>query len=98
MQNEELRAAHRAFEQESQSLHQRKRTLRAVLDAATESILLLDRDGIIVVANGTAAARFGRAVDDLVGRCAYDLFRPSWPGRGGHSTSRRSAAESRSII
>jgi PAS domain S-box-containing protein len=43
-----------------------ERTLTALMDAATESILLLDRTTVLV-SNATAAARFGKSVDQVRG-------------------------------
>ena len=40
---------------------------RAILDATTESVLLIDKQGTILAINKTAAQRFGRSVEELVG-------------------------------
>jgi len=40
---------------------------RAILDATTESVLLIDKQGTILAINKTAAQRFCRSVEELVG-------------------------------
>ncbi len=57
-------------------LHASQRTLRTLIDASLESILLLDPDGTILVANETTARRLGRPLDDIVGRTFHDLLPP----------------------
>jgi len=51
-------------------------TARALLNATTESALLVDLDGYFLALNEIAAQRFGKRVDELVGTCAYDYFHP----------------------
>jgi len=51
-------------------------TARALLNATTESALLVDLDGYFLALNEIAAQRFGKRVDELVGTCAYDYFSP----------------------
>lgn len=48
--------------------------LEAILNATTESVLLLDPQGIVLVVNATAAARLGLHPQDLLGKCAFDLI------------------------
>jgi len=47
---------------------EREEALRDLLNASTETTILLDPDGTIVALNETAARRIGRSVDKLVGR------------------------------
>jgi len=51
-----------------------KDNLRAILDATKESIYLFDREGLIVDANITAAARLNRDLTELKGRNISTLF------------------------
>ena len=51
--------------------------LRAILEAATESIFLMDVTGEVITANTTTAARFGLALDQLIGRNIYELLPPA---------------------
>ncbi|MCX8155434.1 MAG: PAS domain S-box protein [Verrucomicrobiae bacterium] len=50
--------------------------LRMLLNAARESILLLDRQGRVLIANRTAAERLGKAVEDMVGQNIADFLPP----------------------
>jgi PAS domain S-box-containing protein len=52
-----------------------ERQLTALMDAASESIWLFDRNGHAVKANTTAAGRFGLSVDDVIGK-SWDQFLP----------------------
>jgi len=46
---------------------------RAILDATTESVLLIDKQGTILTINKTGARRFGRSVEELVGTNVWDV-------------------------
>jgi PAS domain S-box-containing protein len=56
------------------ALRDREAALRSLLDAITESALLVDRDGVILAANETVAKRLGRGIPDLVGKNVYELL------------------------
>ncbi|NIN65447.1 MAG: PAS domain-containing protein, partial [Anaerolineae bacterium] len=49
---------------------------RALLNAPTDIVALIDATGTILDANEAMARRFDRSVDELVGVCAWDLFPP----------------------
>ena len=49
-------------------------TLRAILNASRDRVLLLDRAGTIVALNKTAAAALGKQMNDLLGANAFDFF------------------------
>lgn len=57
-------------------LQQSREDLKAVLDATLESIILLDRKGIVSMANQTACDRLKIKKEDLIGKIAYDLLPP----------------------
>ena len=59
-----------------ESLKRSEATLRSLIDATREAVLLVDREGGILIANETAAERLGTRVGDLVGTCLYDYFPP----------------------
>jgi PAS domain S-box-containing protein len=59
-----------------EALRESEERVRALLNAPTDSALLLDLDGTIVALNEPAAERLGRAASELVGTCALDLFPP----------------------
>lgn len=68
----------------SQNITERKRaemafresmaTARALINAPTDSVILTDSKGIILALNETAASRFGKRVDELVGVLGDDLL------------------------
>jgi PAS domain S-box-containing protein len=47
--------------------------LRTVLNATTESVLLVDDQGTILALNQTAAQRLGKDIDEVVGLCGPDM-------------------------
>jgi PAS domain S-box-containing protein len=47
--------------------------LRALFDAASESILLVDYHGTILTMNDTAARRLGHSIDEMIGRRPTDV-------------------------
>ncbi len=51
-------------------------TLRTLMDASPESIVLLDTNETILFANNTAACRLGMTVDKIVGHSVCDLVPP----------------------
>jgi PAS domain S-box-containing protein len=53
-----------------------ERWTRALLDAITESVFLIDGDGNIQAINKTAAERFGGTVETFTGLCVNDLMPP----------------------
>jgi PAS domain S-box-containing protein len=58
------------------ALRESEETALALLNAPTEGALLLDRQGWILALNRPAADRFGQSKEELIGRCAFDLFQP----------------------
>jgi PAS domain S-box-containing protein len=60
-----------------EALRESEETARALLNAPTESAILLDTKGTILALNETAAQRLGKSTDELVGLCLYDLFSPT---------------------
>ena len=58
------------------ALRESEETALALLNAPTESALLLDREGYILALNRPAADRFGRRREELIGNCAFYLFQP----------------------
>ena len=53
--------------QAEMALLESEATARALINAPTDSVILLDRRGIILALNDTAAGRFGRQGDEVVG-------------------------------
>jgi PAS domain S-box-containing protein len=58
------------------ALHQSEENVRAYLNAATESAILIDQAGTVLAANTTAAERLGLPLHRFVGRVMFDLFPP----------------------
>ncbi len=56
------------------NLKQSDLKMRAILDATQESIFLLDRSGTLLVINITAAQRFGKNSDELIGQSIFDFI------------------------
>jgi len=73
----ELKEAQDAF-------HESEATLRALINAPTDSVILLDAQGLILALNETAAGRFKRRTDELVGVLIDDIL-PEEVARTGPS-------------
>jgi PAS domain S-box-containing protein len=58
------------------ALGESEETALALLNAPTQAALLLDTSGRILALNKTAAERFGKPPQELIGRCAFELFDP----------------------
>jgi PAS domain S-box-containing protein len=56
------------------ALRESEATARALMNAPTDSVILMDTQGVILALNETAAIRFGRRADELVGILADDLL------------------------
>jgi PAS domain S-box-containing protein len=57
-------------------LRNSERTLRTLIDANPESIVLLDAEGAALIVNETAARRLGKTVDEIVGQKIYTIVPP----------------------
>ncbi len=73
---EEVEHSNLALQRSEESLQLRSRQFEAILTATTESIFHVDREGIILAINATAARRMQMAPDELVGSCIFDFFPP----------------------
>jgi PAS domain S-box-containing protein/putative nucleotidyltransferase with HDIG domain len=56
------------------ALAEHEAALRAILDAAQETVFMVDRQGVILVANTTMAERLGKRTEDVIGRPIADLL------------------------
>ncbi|MDD5008640.1 MAG: PAS domain S-box protein [Syntrophorhabdaceae bacterium] len=65
-----------AKKQVQKNPNQNGEALRALVNATRETLLLIDTNGTILLVNETAAERFGKNVQELVGTCLYDHFPP----------------------
>ncbi len=59
-----------------EALRGSEETLRALLNAPTESAMLIDLEGTILAINEVAAQRFGKRADELIGLSLYDYLPP----------------------
>ncbi|RTL49467.1 MAG: PAS domain S-box protein [Rhodocyclaceae bacterium] len=57
-----------------ESLVRGREELRAILDATTESVFLMDRNSIVLAINSAAAKRLDREPTELLGKYIYDYF------------------------
>mgnify|MGYP000872840652 CR=1 FL=1 len=57
-------------------LRESEATARALLNAPSEIIVLLDRDGRLIEINEATTRRFARSREDLIGRNIFQLFPP----------------------
>jgi len=58
------------------ALHESRDTIQAIIDASTESVLLVDPKGTVLAINATAALRLGRSMEEALGQNVYDFFDP----------------------
>jgi PAS domain S-box-containing protein len=57
-----------------EALRESRATARGLLDATQESLLLLDKEGIIIAVNQTAARRHQRTPEELMGTNRFDIL------------------------
>jgi PAS domain S-box-containing protein len=74
--NQQLQQEIAVRKQTENALREREQTLSGILNAATETIVLLETDGTCITINPTGAARFGKTVAEIEGQCVYDLMQP----------------------
>jgi len=56
------------------ALRESEATARALINAPTDSVILIDDKGTVLAINEIAASRFGKRSDDLVGTMSYNLL------------------------
>lgn len=57
-------------------IEESRTTLRSLIDATMEALLMVDQAGTVLVANRTVAERLGTKITEFVGTCLYDHFPP----------------------
>ncbi|MBU0641147.1 MAG: PAS domain S-box protein [Planctomycetes bacterium] len=65
-----------ARKQAEEALRRSEETARAILNASTDFVLLLDADGTCLAANDSCAQSFRLTAEEVVGRRVYDLVPP----------------------
>lgn len=71
---QQLKEEHNALQNQKNALQSENRELQAVLDTATDAVLLFDRSGAVMAANRSAEALFGYNKTELAGMPLADLF------------------------
>jgi len=51
-------------------------TVRALLNATTDSVFLIDTEGTFLALNEMTAKRLGKSVNEMLGACVYDVIPP----------------------
>jgi PAS domain S-box-containing protein len=62
--------------QAEEILQKREAILETLLNAPNDTIALLDRQGIFIGSNTVGAQRLGSTIQEIIGKCAYDLLPP----------------------
>ena len=60
--------------QAEEALRKNQEDVRAILDATLETIVLIDRQGKVIVSNKTACDRLKTSRKKIIGQCIYDFF------------------------
>ncbi|OQW93801.1 MAG: hypothetical protein BWK79_09255 [Beggiatoa sp. IS2] len=69
-----LLALEQEVAEQTSVLQEREQTLRAILDATTDTILMMELDGTIVTINPTGISRLNANPYNVVGSCFYDYL------------------------
>ena len=62
------------LKQRTSELETSNQQLEALMNATTDTILLVDLKGYVVAANGVTAERFNMKLNQFIGTCTYDLM------------------------
>jgi PAS domain S-box-containing protein len=60
--------------QQSESISAFDKIGWALLDAKADAVTILNKNGIILFANLTAAQQFGESVEEMIGKCIWDIY------------------------
>ncbi|MBU8849853.1 MAG: cache domain-containing protein, partial [Desulfobacterales bacterium] len=66
--------------QAEEALRISQNEMRTILDAMVESIVLIDRRGVVIAGNRMLFERLQTTKKDLIGHCIYDFFPPEVAG------------------
>lgn len=64
----------RERKQAENDLRKNQDDMKAILDATLETIILIDRQGMVIASNQTACDRLKTRKEKLLGKCIYDSF------------------------
>jgi PAS domain S-box-containing protein len=65
-----------ARKQAEVTIQESKATIQAMIDAAPETMLLVDTEGIVLVVNQIGANRIGLCKDEIIGQSLFDFLEP----------------------
>lgn len=68
--------------QAEEALRESEETARALLNAPTDAVVLIDPKGIVLDMNRTTAYRLGTSIEEIIGSCLWDCFPPDVGERG----------------
>ena len=57
-----------------EAIRESNEVLRAILNASTESVFVMDSNGIVLAGNEMTASRFGKKIADMIGANIYDFL------------------------
>ena len=72
----ELEKSENKCKQAEDLLKETEAILRALINATRETLLLIDKEGTVLVANEVVAQRLGKSSQELIGTCLYNHFPP----------------------
>ena len=74
--NKQLKRENEAHKRTVEELRESEKKLNAILDATTETIVLIGKKGIVRVANKTVCDRLTTTKEEIIGKKLYDFFSP----------------------
>jgi len=72
----ELEKSENKCKQAENLLEGNEAILRVLINATRETLILIDKEGSILVANEVVAQRLGKSSQELIGTCLYNHFPP----------------------
>jgi PAS domain S-box-containing protein len=57
-----------------EALRESESMIRALINATTDSVFLIDAEGTVILMNNGGIKRLGLSLDDIIGRCIYDFL------------------------
>ncbi len=64
----------KAYAEVLSELETSNQQLKALLNAPTDSMALLDFDGTVLAGNSIVAKKFGMDIEEFIGKCVYDIM------------------------
>jgi PAS domain S-box-containing protein len=73
----ELETSYTEHIQNEEVLKKSEEALLSLINATKETLILIDREGMVLLANEVVAQRLGTNVEELIGSCLYNYFPPN---------------------